>query len=81
MRRLPSTTRTRRRSRYDAGIAAHAYTQGVFASGDEAVVRHRDLAHLHDLVQELEIVEQRLAEVVTMNGNQASGVQLLLCKP
>jgi hypothetical protein len=53
----------------------------VFASGDEAVVRHRDLAHLHDLVQELEIVEQRLAEVVTMNGNQASGVQLLVCKP
>lgn len=48
----------RHRSRYDAGVAAHAYPYGVSVAGDGAVVHHHDLALLHDLVQVGELVER-----------------------
>ena len=58
-----------------------AFPYGVFTADDGAMFRHHDLAHLHTLLEDLRLVEQRQIEVVTMNGNQARAVQLLLRKP
>ena len=71
----------RNRDRYDACAREHAHPYGVFTAGDGAMFRHHDIAHLHALCEDLRLVEQHQIEVVTMNGNQASAVQLLLQKP
>lgn len=70
----------RYRDRYDACARELALPYGVFTTGDGAMCRHHDIAHLHTLLEALRLVEQRQIEVATMNGNQARAVQLLLRK-
>lgn len=69
------------RSRYESQARQGTDPYGVFATGDGAVCRHHDLAHLRSLTVDLDEVEQRELDVVTMNGNRARAVQLLLRKP
>jgi SAM-dependent methyltransferase len=68
------------RDRYASHARLVDAPYGVFATGDGAVCRHHDRAHLHSLLAHLQVVEQREVDVVTMNGHRARAVQLLLRK-
>jgi SAM-dependent methyltransferase len=68
--------------RYDRGLRVHG-RYGVFETGDGAVCRHHEPAYLRELVTGLGfmIEREREIEVATMNGNAATGIQLLARKP
>lgn len=51
---------------------------GVFITGDGAKVRHHCREYLHELFSSFDVVAERELDVATMNGNVASGIQLLL---
>jgi SAM-dependent methyltransferase len=67
--------------RYERGMLIHR-TYGVFETGDGAVCRHHDRAHLRELIagHGFELAEERDIAVATMNGNAANGIQILARK-
>ncbi|GGN72504.1 hypothetical protein GCM10010112_40900 [Actinoplanes lobatus] len=50
----------------------------VFTTSDGAVCRHHERDHLLRLFAGFDLVAERHLDVTTMNGNPASGIQLLL---
>ncbi|MEU4407721.1 class I SAM-dependent methyltransferase [Streptosporangium sp. NPDC023963] len=70
----------RNRDRYAAYARRFRVPYGVFATDDGAVVRHHDMAELHALLPEFDLVEERRISAVTMNGHPARAVQLLARK-
>jgi hypothetical protein len=72
----------RNRERYERGAQSHG-VYGVFETGDGAVCRHHERAHLLGLIAEFgfAVVEEREIAVATMNGNVANGIQILARKP
>ncbi|MFB6836210.1 class I SAM-dependent methyltransferase [Streptomyces sp. NPDC056361] len=70
----------RNRERYAAHAQESGGPYGVFATGDGAVCRHHDIGHLHALLSDLDLVEERRIDVPTMNGNRCRAVQLLARK-
>lgn len=71
----------RNRERYERGVQRYG-THGVFETGDGAVCRHHERAHLLQLMAEYGFAraEEREIAVATMNGNAASGIQILARK-
>lgn len=70
----------RNRDRYAAHARQFGTPYGVFATGDGAVCRHHDLAELHALLSNVDLLEECLIEVTTMNGHRSQAVQLLARK-
>lgn len=72
----------RNRERYERGVQSYG-TYGVFETGDGAVCRHHERAHLLELIAEagFAVAEERGIAVATMNGNAANGIQILARKP
>ncbi|RKR91537.1 methyltransferase family protein [Micromonospora pisi] len=70
----------RNRSRYAAYAQQFGTPYGVFATDDGAVCRHHDIAELHDLLSDFDLVEEQRIEVTTMNGHRSQAVQLLARK-
>lgn len=70
----------RNQRRYAAYARAHDAPYGVFATDDGAVCRHHDAEHLRGLLSGFDLVHERHIDVATMNGRQASAVQLLARK-
>lgn len=72
----------RNRERYERGVQSYG-TYGVFETGDGAVCRHHERAHLLELIAEagFAVAEERRIAVATMNGNAANGIQILARKP
>lgn len=70
----------RNRRRYAAHAREFGTPYGVFATDDGAVCRHHDIAHLHALLSDFDVVRERRLDVATMNGNRSGAVQLLARK-
>lgn len=70
----------RNRSRYAACTQQFGTPYGVFATDDGAVCRHHDIAELHALLSDFDLVDERRIEVATMNGHRSQAVQLLARK-
>ncbi|MGW0413561.1 class I SAM-dependent methyltransferase [Streptomyces collinus] len=70
----------RNHSRYAACTRQFGTPYGVFATDDGAVCRHHDIAELHALLSDFDLVEERRIEVATMNGHRSQAVQLLARK-
>jgi SAM-dependent methyltransferase len=62
--------------RYQRFAATHG-TYGVFETSDGAVVRHHPAEHFAALLDGFEVQDNRRIRVATMNGNEASGIQVL----
>lgn len=73
----------RNRRRYDRYAAQrdNSGCYGVFETGDGAVCRHHSRAWLTTLLDGFEAVGTRTITVPTMNGHEATGIQLLARKP
>lgn len=65
--------------RYQRFATTHG-TYGVFETSDGAVVRHHPAEHFPSLLDGFEMRDSRRIRVATMNGNEASGIQLLARK-
>ncbi|GIH94210.1 class I SAM-dependent methyltransferase [Planobispora siamensis] len=70
----------RSRDRYAAHARRSGTPYGVFATDDGAVCRHHDIADLRALLSDLDLVDERRIDVVTMNGNRSRAVQMLARK-
>ncbi|MFE0173569.1 class I SAM-dependent methyltransferase [Streptomyces sp. NPDC059002] len=70
----------RNRGRY-ARFAERYGEYGVFETSDGAVCRHHTEERLRSLLDGFDAVESRRIAVSTMNGNGATGAQLLARKP
>lgn len=66
--------------RYERFTATHG-TYGVFETSDGAVVRHHPADHFTALLNDFDVLAGRRIRVATMNGNEASGIQLLARRP
>ncbi|MFD8813498.1 class I SAM-dependent methyltransferase [Streptomyces sp. NPDC059627] len=69
----------RNRSRYDHWAGRHG-GYGVFETGDGAVCRHHSREWLATLLGGFETVGTRTVPVATMNGHEATGIQILARK-
>lgn len=69
------------RDRYVSHARLFDVPYGVFDTNDGGTCRHHDVAYLRSLLAHLHLVKKREVDVVTMNGNRARAVQLLLRKP
>ncbi|GAB3838636.1 class I SAM-dependent methyltransferase [Dactylosporangium cerinum] len=71
----------RNQARYTAYAEQFGTPYGVFATGDGAVCRHHHINELRTRLKDLDILEQRRIDVITMNRNRAKAVQVLARKP
>jgi SAM-dependent methyltransferase len=70
----------RNRARYVAHARQFGTPYGVFATDDGAVCRHHDIIDLRALLKDLDLVDERRIDVITMNGHRSKAVQLLARK-
>ncbi|MEU9667759.1 hypothetical protein AB0E25_19605 [Streptomyces bobili] len=70
----------RNRSRYDRH-ADHYGSYGVFETGDGAVCRHHSREWFSTLLAGFQTLDTRIITVATMNGHEATGIQILARKP
>ncbi|MFI6878837.1 class I SAM-dependent methyltransferase [Streptomyces sp. NPDC050400] len=77
---LPLQDDERNRTRYRAE-AERFGTYGVFETSDGAVCRHHSRAWLDTLLTGFDTVASRTVPLLTMNGGQATGLQVLARKP
>ena len=70
----------RNRRRYD-GYATLDGSYGVFETDDGAVCRHHSREWLTTLLAGFETISTRTITVPTMNGHEATGIQILARKP
>lgn len=71
----------RNKVRYAAYAQQFGTSYGVFATGDGAVCRHHHITELRALLKDLDILDERRVNVITMNGHRSKAVQLLARKP
>ncbi len=63
-------------------FAELGFRHGVFEIHDgRAVMRHHERDYLDELLAEFDLVEEREVSLVTMKGNPATGLQVMLRKP
>lgn len=67
--------------RYAADAQLFGTPYGVFATADGAVFRHHDITELRALLNDLDFLDERPIDVVTMNDHRSKAVQLLARKP
>jgi hypothetical protein len=77
---MPLQTDARNLARYAAGEARFG-AYGVFETDDGAVVRHFSDERFAAMLTGFEEIDRRAIALHTMNGNAASGVQMLLRRP
>ncbi|MER6333782.1 class I SAM-dependent methyltransferase [Streptomyces sp. NPDC001034] len=70
----------RNHSRYDRH-ADHYGTYGVFETGDGAVCRHHPREWFSTLLTGFQTIDTRTITVLTMNGHESTGIQILARKP
>lgn len=73
---IPLQEDPRSRDRY-AKWAPTYTTVGVFETDDGAVCRHHTPEHFAELLADLDVIESRLVDVRTMNGNRTTASQFL----
>jgi SAM-dependent methyltransferase len=77
---MPLQTDDRNRTRY-ANAMAQFETYGVFETEDGAMVRHHPQARFDALLDGFEILDTLNVQISTMNGNPATGLQILARLP
>lgn len=70
----------RNRNRYDRH-ADHYGSYGVFETADGAVCRHHDREWFATLLPGFRTIDTRTITVLTMNGHESTGIQILARKP
>lgn len=77
---MPLQDDPRNQERYARYQDIHG-TYGVFETDDGFTCRHHSMTWLNSLLTGFDILKRQYMPVVTMNGHQARGIQLLAAKP